>query len=155
MAAQLVPPFTKETAHKKVKAAQALWNTREPSKIVNAYTPDSIWRNRDLFLRGQEEIKVFLTKKWERETRYRLRKELFAFEDNKIAVQLWYEYYGEAEQSWFRCYGLEDWTFSPDGKMAKRQMSGNEVKISESERWYKDADTEEQLDVVKIGPEHW
>jgi len=152
---QLIPPFTKETAHRKVKAAQDLWNTCNPSKVVLAYTEDSIWRNRDKFFNGHEAIKKFLTEKWDHETGYKLRKELFAFTDNKIAVQFWYEYYSSSEQSWFRCYGLEDWTFDPEGKMSKRQMSGNDVKITEQERWYKDAKTNEQLNAVEISEEHW
>lgn len=127
MATPLRPPFTAETARKKVKAAQALWNTRDPAKVVLAYTEDSIWRNRDQFLDGHQEIQAFLAKKWAREKQYKLRKELFAFEQNKIAVQFWYEYRDEAAGEWKRCYGLEDWTFSEDGtgRMWKRMMSGN------------------------------
>ena len=83
------PPFTLETAHQKVKAAQALWNTQTPSKVTQAYTPTSIWRNRSTFLRGHAEIEEFLTRKWEKEKEYRLRKELFAQQDNRIAVQFW------------------------------------------------------------------
>ncbi|KIJ38456.1 hypothetical protein M422DRAFT_210871 [Sphaerobolus stellatus SS14] len=150
----LIPPFTEEIAHKKVKLAQALWNTTDPEKVVKAYTDDSIWRNRDQFIRGHEQIKEFLTKKWQRESRYKLRKELFSFNDNKIAVQFWY-YYDEEKRSWFRCYGLEDWTFAADGRMRKRQMSGNDVRISEEERWYADGATEEDVDKVHISEEHW
>lgn len=93
---------------------------RDPTKVKLAYTPDSIWRNRDTFLQGREEIEAFLTKKWERENGYRLRKELFAFTDNKIAVQFWYEWY-DVQGQWWRTYGLEDWTFAEDGLMRKRQ----------------------------------
>ena len=87
--AQHKPPFTLETAHQKVKAAQALWNTRDPSRVAQAYTPTSIWRNRSTFLRGHAAIEDFLTKKWEKEKEYRLRKELFAQQDNRIGVQFW------------------------------------------------------------------
>ncbi|KZS95872.1 DUF1348-domain-containing protein [Sistotremastrum niveocremeum HHB9708] len=151
----LAPPYTKETAHKKVKIAQALWNTTDAAKVTLAYTEDSIWRNRDIFIQGHDQIRDMLTKKWQKETRYRLRKELFAFTDNKIAVQFWYEYFNVADKTWNRCYGLEDWTFRADGKMEKRQMSGNEIKISEDERWFKDGMTDEEVDALAIGPQHW
>ncbi|KAH7927334.1 DUF1348-domain-containing protein [Leucogyrophana mollusca] len=148
----LAPPFTLETAHKKVKIAQDLWNTKDPVTVANkGYTPDSIWRNRDIFLTGTSAIITFLTAKWERELDYRLRKELFAFTDNKIAVQFWYEYRTK-EGQWWRCYGLEDWTFAEDGKMRKRQMSGNDVKISEEERWFRDG---VDVNTVEISEKHW
>jgi len=155
MSQQLIPPFDRDTAQKKVKLAQALWNRKTPEKVVLAYTEDSIWRNRDQFLVGHDEIKQFLTKKWQRETRYKLRKELFAFTENKIAVQFWYEYYDEEKKSWFRCYGLEDWTFAQDGRMRKRQMSGNDVQIKETEKWFDDDFTDEQVDSVNITEKHW
>lgn len=137
--AQLKPPFTLETAHQKVKAAQALWNTQNPSKVAQAYTPASIWRNRSTFLRGHAEIKDFLTKKWDREKDYRLRKELFALHHNRIAVQFWYEYRDAQDFMIFkRCYGIEHWTFAADGKMEKRMMSGNDVVIGEQGRWFTD-----------------
>ncbi|KAL7911896.1 hypothetical protein GGI35DRAFT_477588 [Trichoderma velutinum] len=145
------PPFTAETAQKKVKAAQDAWNTRNPDGVKMAYTPNSIWRNRDQFLQGRDAIKEFLSKKWERENGYRLRKELFAFTDNKIAVQFWYEWYDEAGQ-WWRTYGLEDWTFAENGLMRKRQMSGNDVKISDDERWFKDGVNVNEVD---ISENHW
>ncbi|KAL9090605.1 MAG: hypothetical protein Q9159_001852 [Coniocarpon cinnabarinum] len=147
------PPFSKETAQAKVKAAQDLWNTQDPNKVVNAYTPDSIWRNRTSFLRGREQIHQFLTRKWEEEFNYRLRKELFSFTDNRIAVQFWYEFQDKHDgMKWKRCYGLEDWTFATDGKMRKRQMSGNNVEISEEERWFREG---EDVNAVEIGEEHW
>lgn len=106
---------------------------RDPKTIAQAYTPDSIWRNRSFFLRGTAAIEDFLTKKWEKEKNYRLRKELFAFTENKIAVQFWYEYQDAHDGlKWKRCYGLEDWTFADNGKMRKRQMSGNDVEIDEA-----------------------
>ncbi|TPX10755.1 uncharacterized protein E0L32_008324 [Thyridium curvatum] len=145
------PPFTQETAQQKVKAAQDAWNTRDPQKVKMAYTPDSIWRNRDQFLQGRDEIAKFLEDKWSKEDGYRLRKELFAFRDNKIAVQFWYEYFDESGQ-WWRCYGLEDWTFAENGLMRKRMMSGNDVKISEEERWYKDG---VDVNSVDISEKHW
>lgn len=107
--------------------------SRDPKTIAKAYTEDSIWRNRHFFFSGTTAIEGFLTKKWEKEKSYRLRKELFAFTGNKIAVQFWYEYQDSHDgMKWKRCYGLEDWTFAEDGRMRKRQMSGNDVEISEA-----------------------
>ncbi|GJC85599.1 hypothetical protein ColLi_08437 [Colletotrichum liriopes] len=151
------PPFTKETAQAKVKAAQDAWNTKsvaplpDPAKVKLAYTSDSIWRNRDTFLQGREQIEQWLTKKWEKEDGYRLRKELFAFTDNKIAVQFWYEWHDESGQ-WWRTYGLEDWTFAENGLMRKRQMSGNDVKIEGTQRWFRDG---VDVNAVAITEEHW
>jgi len=151
--ADLVPPFTKETAEKKVKIAQDLWNTQDPPRIAKAYTTDSIWRNRDKFLRGHDAIVSFLTAKWEKEKNYKLRKELFAFTDNKIAVQFWYEYQDAHDgMKWKRCYGLEDWTYDQEGKNRKRQMSGNDVVIGEEGRWFRDG---VNVNEVPIGEEHW
>ncbi|EIW55754.1 DUF1348-domain-containing protein [Trametes versicolor FP-101664 SS1] len=152
--APVVPPFTAETALRKVKIAQDLWNTKDPAKVSLAYTPDTIWRNRDTFLKGREEVVQFLTKKWQKENGYRLRKDLFAFTDNKIAVQFFYEWYEDktdGTRQWYRTYGLEDWTFDDDGLMRKRQMSGNDVAISESDRWYKDG---VDVNTIEVGPEH-
>ncbi|KAF6811969.1 hypothetical protein CSOJ01_05407 [Colletotrichum sojae] len=146
-----LPPFTEETAKIKVKAAQDAWNTKNPAKVKMAYTPDTIWRNRDTFLKGRDEIEQWLTKKWETEDGYRLRKELFAFTDNKIAVQFWYEWF-DASGQWWRTYGLEDWTFAENGLMRKRQMSGNDVKIDESDRWFKDG---VDVNTVDISEKHW
>ncbi|KAL2147058.1 hypothetical protein VTI28DRAFT_940 [Corynascus sepedonium] len=145
------PPFTEETARQKVKAAQAAWNTKNPELVQFAYTPDSIWRNRDTFLQGRDAIVDFLRNKWAKEKDYRLRKELFAFTDNKIAVQFWYEWRDETGQ-WWRTYGLEDWTFAENGLMRKRQMSGNDLKIEEGERWFKDG---VDVDFVEISEQHW
>jgi len=137
------PPFTLETATHKVKMAQNLWNTRDPAKVVLAYTKDSVWRNRDEFLVGRAEIEQFLEKKWKREKQYRLRKEMFCFKDNLIAVEFWYEYFDEQRECWKRTYGMEHWVFDEEGQMASRQMSGNEIEISEQERWFKtDQDVE-------------
>ncbi|KAL9934313.1 hypothetical protein V8E36_006769 [Tilletia maclaganii] len=159
-AAPLVPPFTAETARAKVKKAQALWNTQDPDKIAPAYTEESVWRNRDQFFSGHQAIKEFLTDKWKKEKRYTLKKELFCFSENKIAVQFWYEF--ETESGWRRCYGLEDWTFAPDGRMSKRQMSGNgasrsrprRIDITEVERWFKDGITEDEIDALVLGDRH-
>ncbi|KZT70607.1 DUF1348-domain-containing protein [Daedalea quercina L-15889] len=149
------PPFTAETAHEKVKVAQRLWNTRDPQRVALAYTPDTIWRNRDQFLRGREEVIQFLSKKWQKENGYRLRKELFAFTDNKIAVQFFYEWFElkpDGSKQWYRCYGLEDWTYNDDGVMRKRQMSGNDVPIADEERWFKEDVADE--DSVEISEKH-
>lgn len=126
---------------------------RDPDKVVKAYTPDSVWRNRDKFMKGTEEIHAFLTWKWNKEHNYRLRKELFTFTKNKIAVQFWYEYQdAHDDMKWKRCYGIEHWTFNEDGKMRKRQMSGNDVVLEEHERWFKDGVDEDTVDI----PEgHW
>jgi nuclear transport factor 2 (NTF2) superfamily protein len=126
---------------------------RDPSSISKAYTDDSIWRNRDQFIVGTQAIVDLLTAKWEKEKSYRLRKELFAFTDNKIAVQFWYEYQDKHDgMKWKRCYGLEDWTFAEDGRMRKRQMSGNDVELSEEERWFKDG---VDVNAVDISEKHW
>ena len=113
--ASLKPPFTAATAHEKVKFAQSMWNTCDPSAVSTGYTPDCIWRNRTTFVKGTDEIISFLTTKWKKEQDYRLRKELFAVGGEKgerIAVQFWYEYKdGGNGMKWKRCYGLEDWTF--------------------------------------------
>ncbi|KAI9887837.1 MAG: hypothetical protein M1823_000359 [Watsoniomyces obsoletus] len=149
----LRPPFRDATsALKKVKIAQALWNTRDAAKVAQAYHPQCIWRNRDQFLTGQDAIQSFLTQKWERERNYRLRKDLFAYMDNRIAVQFFYEFQdADDSMKWKRCYGLENWTFADDGVMTKRMMSGNDVLISEESRWFKDG---VDVDSVIIGDEH-
>ncbi|KAK4685883.1 uncharacterized protein P7C73_g4256, partial [Tremellales sp. Uapishka_1] len=132
-----LPPFTLETARQKVRAAQDKWNTKTPTAISPAYTPDSVWRNRDRFFEGTAKIEAFLTEKWAKEKNYRLRKELFAFSDNKIAVEFWYEYSSdEAGTEWFRTYGIEHWVFEQDGRMKSRQMSGNTISIRADERWF-------------------
>ncbi|KAK5114679.1 hypothetical protein LTR62_002252 [Meristemomyces frigidus] len=151
----LAPPFTTETAQKKVKKAQDLWNTQDPESIAKVYTSNSIWRNRDKFLSGTEQIVQFLTSKWQKEKNYRLRKELFTFSSNKIAVQFWYEYQDAHDgMKWKRCYGLEDWTYGDEdgGKMRKRMMSGNDVEIKEEERWFKDG---VDVNSVDISESHW
>jgi uncharacterized protein len=120
--------------------------------VHKSYTEECIWRNRDQFFTGHAEIIKFLTAKWDRELDYRLRKELFCFKENKIAVQFWYEYRNRDDGLWYRCYGLEDWTFADDGRMRKRMMSGNDVRIEEGERWFKDG---VDVNTVEISVKHW
>lgn len=129
----LVPPFDAETARLKVQAAQDAWNTKDPVRVAGAYTPDSVWRNRSEFVRGTEEIVAFLTKKWEREHEYVLRKSLWAFGDDRIAVRFQYEWHDD-EGQWWRSYGNETWEFAESGLMRRREASINDVKITESER---------------------
>jgi nuclear transport factor 2 (NTF2) superfamily protein len=127
------PPFDEETALRKVQAAEDAWNTRNPEKVSLAYTADSVWRNRDTFLTGREQIVAFLTAKWERELDYVLRKSLWAFHGNRIAVRFQYESHDAAGQ-WFRSYGNENWEFADNGLMRRREASINDVPIEESER---------------------
>ena len=129
----LVPPFDADTARLKVRAAQDAWNTRDPQRVAAAYTPDSVWRNRSEFVRGTAEIVAFLTKKWEREHEYVLRKSLWAFGDDRIAVRFQYEWHDDDGQ-WWRSYGNENWEFAESGLMRRREASINDVKIAESER---------------------
>jgi nuclear transport factor 2 (NTF2) superfamily protein len=131
------PPFTEETARAKVKAAQDAWNTRDPDRVALAYTEDTEWRNRHEFLSGRDEVRAFLRRKWERELDYRLRKELWAFTENRIAVRFEYEC-RDADGQWWRSYGNEMWEFSPDGLMARRFASINDAQIDESERRLRD-----------------
>jgi len=128
-----LPPFTAETAAKKVRAAEDAWNNRNPEKVSLAYTPDSQWRNRSEFLHGREEIQAFLERKWAKELDYRLIKELWAYTDNRIAVRFAYEWHDETGQ-WFRSYGNENWEFDADRYMQVRRASINDLPIAESER---------------------
>jgi len=130
-----LPPFTLETANEKVRKAEDGWNSRDPHKVALAYSTDSRWRNRNEFLRGREEIVEFLTRKWDREQEYRLIKELWAFEDNRIAVRFAYEWHDDAGQ-WFRSYGNENWEFDANGLMTARHASINDLAITESDRLY-------------------
>jgi hypothetical protein len=127
------PPFTEDTARAKVKAAQDAWNTRDPDRVALAYTEDSEWRNRDEFFTGRDAIRDFLRRKWGRELDYRLRKELWAYTDNRIAVRFEYESH-DPDGQWWRSFGNEMWEFSSEGLMARRFASINDVKIDESER---------------------
>ncbi len=128
-----LPPFTEETARAKVQAAEDAWNTRDPERVAGAYTEDSVWRNRDTFVSGRAEIVAFLTRKWERELDYALRKEMWAFTDDRIAVRFQYESH-DASGQWWRSYGNELWEFSPEGLMRRREASINDLRIEESER---------------------
>jgi hypothetical protein len=127
------PPFTEESALKKVQAAEDAWNTRDPDRVALAYTPDSTWRNRDAFINGREEIIAFLTRKWARELDYALRKSLWDFRENRIAVRFQYEC-RDAEGQWWRSYGNELWEFDERGLMRRREASINDVAITEAER---------------------
>ena len=128
-----LPPFDHQSALTKVQAAEDAWNTRDPHRVSLAYTPDSVWRNRDTFLQGREQIVEFLTAKWERELDYALRKNLWCFEDNRIAVRFQYES-RDRDGQWWRSYGNELWEFDEHGLMRRREASINDVPIEEGER---------------------
>lgn len=128
-----LPPFTLETAKKKIQMAEDAWNSQDPEKISKAYTIDSEWRNRDTFVNGREEIVVFLQKKWEKELNYKLKKEYWAHTENRIAVRFEYEYQTK-EGNWFRAYGNENWEFDENGLMAKRYASINDLAIRVEDR---------------------
>ncbi|WP_063014628.1 nuclear transport factor 2 family protein [Nocardia kruczakiae] len=127
------PPFTLETAAQKVRAAEDAWNTRDPHRVALAYTPDSAWRNRDEFITGRAQIVEFLTAKWERELDYALRKSLWGFRGNRMAVRFQYEWHDRTGQ-WWRSYGNELWEFTDQGLMARREASINDVPITEADR---------------------
>jgi nuclear transport factor 2 (NTF2) superfamily protein len=128
-----LPPFTRETAEQKVQAAEDAWNTRDPHRVAQAYTEDTVWRNRSEFLAGRAEVEAFLTRKWEKELDYVLRKELWAFTEDHIAVRFQYEWH-DADGQWFRSYGNEQWEFDAEGLMRRREASINDVPIAESDR---------------------
>ncbi len=130
------PPFTREAALQKVRMAEDGWNSRNPEKVSMAYTIDSLWRNRSEFIRGRDEIIAFLTRKWKRELDYRLIKELWAFEGSRIAVRFAYEWRDDSGH-WFRSYGNENWEFAPNGLMARRLASINDLPIREEERKFR------------------
>ena len=127
------PPFDAQTAAQKVQAAEDAWNTRDPHRVSLAYTEDSVWRNRDRFLTGRDEIVAFLTDKWKRELDYALRKALWSFTEDRIAVRFQYESH-DADGQWWRSYGNELWEFDANGLMRRREASINDVPITESER---------------------
>lgn len=130
---QPLPDFTRETAMQKVRLAEDAWNHKIPAKVATAYSLDSRWRNRDTFLKGREEIISFLTAKWHKEHEYRLIKELWACEENRIAVRFVYEWHDDSGQ-WYRSHGNENWLFSDKGLMTQRHASINDVVINESAR---------------------
>ena len=131
-----LPPFDTESAIKKVRLAEDAWNTREPERVSLAYTPDSVWRNRSEFLTGRESIVQFLTRKWNKELDYRLIKELWTFQGNRIAVRFAYEWHDDSG-NWFRSYGNENWEFDEQGYMRQRIASINDLPIRESDRKYR------------------
>ena len=128
-----LPPFDEESARKKVQAAEDAWNTRDPERVAGAYTEDSEWRNRDEFLTGRDEIVAFLRRKWAKELDYALRKELWAFTGNRIAVRFQYEWH-DADGQWWRSYGNENWEFDDEGYMRRREASINDIEIAEKDR---------------------
>lgn len=128
-----LPPFNEETAKQKVQLAEDAWNTRDPEKICLAYTIDTEWRNRTEFIHGREQVKAFLKCKWEKELNYKLKKELWGFRENRMAVLFEYEYQ-DAQGQWFRAYGNENWEFDQNGLMAKRYASINDLAIGVKDR---------------------
>jgi nuclear transport factor 2 (NTF2) superfamily protein len=131
-----VPPFTRETAILKVRLAEDAWNSRDPEKVSLAYTSDSRWRNRSEFVDGRAEIVAFLTRKWAKELDYRLIKEPWAFNENRIAVRFAYEWHDDSG-NWYRAYGNENWEFDSNGVMRVRHASINDLPIRESDRKYR------------------
>ncbi|MRX66694.1 hypothetical protein SAMN06265349_102607 [Flavobacterium resistens] len=128
-----LPPFTMETALQKVQIAEDAWNTKDPEKVALAYTIDTEWRNRTDFINGREEVKQFLTAKWQKELHYKLKKELWGFRENRMAVRFEYEWQDQSGQ-WFRSYGNENWEFDENGYMQKRFASINDLPIKEEDR---------------------
>ncbi|RNL87261.1 nuclear transport factor 2 family protein [Sinomicrobium pectinilyticum] len=128
-----VPPFSRETAKEKVQLAEDAWNSKDPARVALAYTADSEWRNRAQFINGRDEIIGFLTEKWEKEKHYKLKKELWAFNENRIAVRFEYEY-EDVNGQWFRAYGNELWEFDKNGLMQKRYASINDLPIRKADR---------------------
>ncbi|MBW4709161.1 nuclear transport factor 2 family protein [Roseobacter sp. YSTF-M11] len=130
-----LPPFTHQSALKKVRAAEDAWNSRNPDIVTPAYSDDSRWRNRAEFLSGHDQIHAFLTRKWSRELDYRLIKGLWTFADNRIAVRFAYEWHDDRGQ-WFRSFGNENWEFAPDGRMRRRVASINDLSIRAQDRLF-------------------
>jgi nuclear transport factor 2 (NTF2) superfamily protein len=128
-----LPPFTRETAAQKVQAAEDAWNTRDPERVSLAYSEGSVWRNRDVFLAGRVEIVAFLTSKWERELDYALRKNLWSWAENRIAVRFQYECH-DRDGQWWRSYGNELWEFDEHGLMTRREASINDIRIDARDR---------------------
>lgn len=131
----IVPPFTLESAIRKVRLAEDAWNSRNPERVALAYSEDSVWRNRNVFPRGRGQIRAFLAHKWERELDYRLVKALWAFSDDRIAVRFRYEWH-DASGQWFRSYGNELWEFDDRGLMRRREASINDLMIAETDRTF-------------------
>ena len=134
MSTLIIPPFTDpELAIQKVQIAEDLWNTRDPERVSAAYTEDTLWRNRVDFLAGRPAVVEFLKRKWERELDYKLKKELWGFRENRMAVKFQYEWH-DTEGQWYRSYGNELWEFAPSGLMRRREASINDLAITEAER---------------------
>jgi nuclear transport factor 2 (NTF2) superfamily protein len=134
MSTVIAPPFTDpELAARKVQIAEDLWNTRDPERVAAAYTEDTVWRNRIEFLTGRAAVIAFLQRKWERELDYKLKKELWGFRGNRMAVKFQYEWH-DASGRWYRSYGNELWGFAPSGLMQRREASINDLAITEAER---------------------
>ncbi len=131
---QLIPPFTYRTAAAKVQAAEDGWNSRDPARVAQAYSENSVWRNRDLFFKGRPAIQNFLQHKWEKELDYKLMKELWAFTGNRISVRFEYEWRHAKTSQWYRTHGNEHWEFDDDGLMCRRDMSANDVPINKEGR---------------------
>lgn len=130
-----LPPFSLETAIQKVRMAEDAWNSRDPDRVIQVYTEDTVWRNRAEFPRGRAEVHAFLCRKWARELDYRLIKELWAFTENRIAVRFAYEWHDDAGQ-WYRSYGNENWQFNPAGLMMQRHASINDLPIRDADRLF-------------------
>ncbi|PHS28474.1 MAG: DUF4440 domain-containing protein [Robiginitomaculum sp.] len=133
-ATKLIPPFTYQTAIAKVQAAEDGWNSRDPTRVTQAYSENSEWRNRDLFFTGRAAIEAFLRDKWEKELDYKLMKELWAFIGNRISVRFEYEWRHAKTDQWYRTHGNEHWEFDDDGLMRRRDMSANDIPINETDR---------------------
>lgn len=131
-----MPPFNEQTALEKVQKAEDAWNTRDPARVAVAYTPDTEWRNRSEFITGRDEVKAFLTRKWKKELDYRLKKTLWCFKDDRIAVRFEYEYHDDSGQ-WYRAYGNENWEFDAQGLMKRRFACINDLPISEGDRKFR------------------
>ena len=129
-----LPPYNLETAKQKVQLAEDAWNSKDPHRVSMAYTIDTEWRNRNQFIKGREAVVRFLSDKWEKEFNYKLKKDLWAFTDNRIAVRFEYEYQ-DASGQWYRAYGNENWEFDENGLMQKRYASINDLAITEAERY--------------------
>ena len=129
-----IPPFDKESAKLKVKAAEDAWNSQDHERVASAYTEDSEWRNRTEFFAGRIAIKEFLNRKWEKETQYKLMKELWSFTDNRISIRFEYEWFDKENVTWMRTHGNEHWEFNSEGLMRRRDMSANDYPIKEIER---------------------
>jgi uncharacterized protein len=144
-----LPPFTEQTARQKVQTAEDAWNTRDPRQVALAYTEDSAWRNRGTFITGRDEIVQFLTGKWERELDYALRKELWAYHGNRIAVRFQYECRDHAGH-WWRSYGNELWEFDGNGLMSRREASINDIPIKQKDRRIFGSRTESERQILSL-----